>query len=56
MFSRKYGRPKKMCKEIKETFSINNSNHTFPTTLTVNNETITNPSDIAILLINFCSH
>lgn len=44
---------KNIWKEIKETICTNNSNHTFPTALTVNDETITNPSDIAIPLIPF---
>ena len=33
--------------------SSNNSNHTFPTAITVNNETITNPSDIANAFNNY---
>ena len=36
-----------MCKGIKKIISSNNSNDIFPTAITVNNETITNPSDIA---------
>ena len=36
-----------MWRGIKKIISSNNSNHTFPTDITVNNETIINPSDIA---------
>ena len=36
-----------MWREIKKIISSNNSNHIFPTAITVNNETITNSSDIA---------
>ena len=35
-----------MWRGIKKIISSNNSNHIFPTAITVNNETITNPSDI----------
>ena len=38
---------KNMWREIKKIISSNNSNYIFPTAITVNNETITNPSDIA---------
>ena len=37
----------------KENISSNSSNHTFPTAITVNNETITNPSDIANAFNNY---
>ena len=36
-----------MWRGTKKIISSNNSNHIFPTAITVNNETITNPSDIA---------
>ena len=36
-----------MWRGIKKIISSNNSNHIFPTAITVNNETFTNPSDIA---------
>ena len=36
-----------MWRGIKKTISSHNSNHIFPTTITVNKETITSPSDIA---------
>ena len=36
-----------MWRGIKKIISSNNSNHIFPAAITVNNETITNPSDIA---------
>ena len=36
-----------MGKGIKKIIFSNNSNHIFPAAVTVNNETITNPSDIA---------
>ena len=36
-----------MWKGIKKIISSNNSNHIFPTAITVNNETITNPTGIA---------
>ena len=36
-----------MWREIKKIISSNNSNHICPTAITVNKETITNPSDIA---------
>ena len=38
---------KNMWREIKKIISSNNSNHICPTAITVNKETITNPSDIA---------
>ena len=38
---------------IKKIISSNNSNHTFPTAITVHNETITNPSDIANVFNNY---
>ena len=40
-------------KGIKKIISSNNSNHIFPTAITVNNEKITNPSDIASALNNY---
>ena len=39
-------------KGIKKIISSNNSNHIFPTAIIVNNETITNPSDITNALNN----
>ena len=42
-----------MWRGIKKIISSNNSNHTFPTAITVNNETITNPSDIANAFNNY---
>ena len=36
-----------MWKGIKKIISSNNSNYIFPTAITANNETITNPPDIA---------
>ena len=36
-----------MWKRINKIISSNNSNHTFPAAITIDNETITNPSDIA---------
>ena len=42
-----------MWRGIKKLISSNNSNHTFPTSVTVNNETITNPSDIASAFNNY---
>ena len=36
-----------MWKETKKIISSNNSNHTLPAAITINNETITNPSGIA---------
>ena len=42
-----------MWRGIKKIISSNNSNHTFPTSVTVNNETITNPSDIASAFNNY---
>ena len=42
-----------MWRGIKKIISSNNSNHTFPTALLVNNETITNPSDIANAFNNY---
>ena len=42
-----------MWRGIKKIISSNNSNHTFPTTITVNNETITNQSDIANAFNNY---
>ena len=38
---------------IKKIISSNNFNHTFPAAITVNNETITNPSDIANAFNNY---
>ena len=38
-----------MWREIKKIISSNNSNHTFPTAITVINETITNPFDILLM-------
>ena len=45
-----------MWKGIKKIISSNNSNHIFPTTITVNNETITNPSDISNPFSNYFAH
>ena len=42
-----------MWRGIKKIISSNNSNHTFPTAITVNSETITNPSDIANVFNNY---
>ena len=42
-----------MWRGIKKIISSNNSNHTFPTAITVNNEAITNPSDIANTFNNY---
>ena len=42
-----------MWRGIKKTISSNNSNHTFPAAITVHNETITNPSDIANAFNNY---
>ena len=42
-----------MWRGIKKIISSNNSNHTFPTAISVNNETITNPSDIANAFNNY---
>ena len=42
-----------MWKGIKKIISSHNSNHTFPTAITVNNETISNPSDTAIAFNNY---
>ena len=42
-----------MWRGIKKIISSNNSNHTFPTALTANNETITNPSDITNAINNY---
>ena len=42
-----------MWRGIKKIISSNNSNHIFPTAITVNNETITNPSDIANAFNNY---
>ena len=44
---------KNMWKGIKEIISSNNSNYIFPTAIAVNNETITNPSDIASTFNNY---
>ena len=44
-----------MWKGIKKIISSNNSNHVFPTAITVDNETITNPSDIANAFNNYFS-
>ena len=44
---------KNMWRGIKEIISSNSSNHIFPTAITVNNETITNPSDIANAFNNY---
>ena len=37
---------KSMCRGIKKIISSSNSNHIFPTAITVNNETITHPSEM----------
>ena len=42
-----------MWKEIKKTISSNNSNHIFPTAITVDNEVITNPCDIVNAFNNY---
>ena len=42
-----------MWRVIKKIISSNNSNHNFPAAITVNNETITNPSDIANTFNNY---
>ena len=42
-----------MWRGIKNIIFSNNSNHTFPTAISVNNETITNPSDIANAFNNY---
>ena len=42
-----------MWRGIKKIISSNNSNHIFPTTITVNKETITNFSDIANAFNNY---
>ena len=42
-----------MWRGITKIISSNNSNHIFPTTITVNNETITNLSDIANAFNNY---
>ena len=42
-----------MWKGTKKIISSNNSNHTFPTAITVNNETITNPSSIGKAFNNY---
>ena len=42
-----------MWKEIKKIISSNNSNHIFSTSITVNNKTITNPTDIANAFNNY---
>ena len=42
-----------MWKEIKKIISSNNSNHIFPTAITVNNKTSTNPTDIANAFNNY---
>ena len=42
-----------MWKGIKKIISSNNSNHIFPNVITVNMETITNPSDIANVFNNY---
>ena len=42
-----------MWRGIKKIISSNNSNHTFRTAIIVNNETITNPSDIANAFNNY---
>ena len=40
-------------KGIKKIISSNNSNHIFPTAITVNNETLTNPPDIGNAFNNY---
>ena len=42
-----------MWRGTKKIISSNNSNHIFPTAIAVNNETITNPSDIANAFNNY---
>ena len=42
-----------MWKGIKKVISSNNSSHNFPIAITVNNETITNPSNIANTFSNY---
>ena len=42
-----------MWRGIKKIMYSNSSNHTFPTAITVNNETIANPSDIANAFNNY---
>ena len=42
-----------MWRGIKKIISSNNSNHNFPTAISVNYETITNPSDIANAFNNY---
>ena len=42
-----------MWRGIKKIISSNNSNHVFLTAVTANNETITNPSDIANSFNNY---
>ena len=42
-----------MWKGIKKIISSNNANYIFPTAITVNNETITNPSDVANAFNNY---
>ena len=42
-----------MWRGIKKIIPSNNSNHIFPTAITVNTETITNPSDIANAFNNY---
>ena len=42
-----------MWKEIKKTISSNNSNHIFPTAITVDNEVINNPCDIVNAFNNY---
>ena len=44
---------KNMWKGTKKVISSNNSSHNFPIAITVNNETITNPSDIANTFNNY---
>ena len=44
---------KNMRRGIEKIISSNNSNYTFPTAITVHNETITNPSDIANAFNNY---
>ena len=42
-----------MWRGIKEIITSNNSNHIFPAVITINKETITNPSDIANIFNNY---
>ena len=42
-----------MFRGTKKVISSNNSNHVFPTTITGNNETITNPSNIHNVFNNY---